>query len=171
MPDSSSPPEIVLVAAIARNGVIGADGGMPWHLPADLKHFKAVTLGHPVVMGRRTFESIGRALPGRRNVVVSRSLQQAPDGCLLADSLDHAVAAADAETVMVIGGGELYRQALPRARRMELTLIDAAPEGDTRFPAWSPRDWKLETIQVRPADAANGHRLVFCRLARVAQDA
>ncbi|MGB0513624.1 MAG: dihydrofolate reductase, partial [Wenzhouxiangellaceae bacterium] len=85
-------PEIVLVAAMGRNRVIGLDGGMPWHLPADLKHFKRVTQGHPVVMGRKTHESIGRALPGRANVVVSRTLSAPPDGCLLAGSLDEALA-------------------------------------------------------------------------------
>lgn len=168
MYDAARSPELVLVAAVARNGVIGANGGMPWHLPADLKHFKAITLGHPVVMGRRTFESIGRALPGRRNVVVSRSLSSAPDGCVLAASLEEAVRAAEAATVMVIGGGELYRQALPRASRLELTLIDAAPAGDTRFPPWSLKDWQLVAMQVCPADQANPYRLVFCTLTRAA---
>jgi len=156
--------EIVLVAALARNHVIGADGGMPWRLPADLKHFKQLTLGHPVVMGRRTFESIGRPLPGRRNIVVSRSLDQAPEGCELARSLDQALAGAN--SMMVIGGGELYAQALPRARRLELTLIDATPEGDTRFPEWRPRDWQLVSMRVRPADQANRYRLVFLSLVR-----
>jgi len=156
--------EIVLVAALARNHVIGADGGMPWRLPADLKHFKQLTLGHPVVMGRRTFESIGRPLPGRRNIVVSRSLDQAPEGCELARSLDQALAGAN--SMMVIGGGELYAQALPRARRLELTLIDATPEGDTRFPEWRPCDWQLVSMRVRPADQANRYRLVFLSLVR-----
>lgn len=165
-PPERAAPEIVLVAALGRNRVIGVDGAMPWHLPADLKHFKAITLGHPVVMGRRTFESIGRALPGRQNLVVSRTLGRAPDGCTLARSLDDALARANSGAVMVIGGGELYRAALPRARRMELTLVDAMPAGDTEFPAWSHADWSLAAMQVRPADAANIHRLVFCTLIR-----
>jgi dihydrofolate reductase len=164
MPDIEPPSEIILVAALARNRVIGAGGGMPWRLPADLQHFKAVTLGHPVVMGRRTFESIGRPLPGRRNIVVSRSLAEAPAGCELARSLD--VATAGPGPVMLIGGGELYAQALPRAQRMELTLVDAAPEGDTRFPEWRLRDWQLTAMRVRPPDAANCHRLVFLSLER-----
>jgi dihydrofolate reductase len=158
--------EIVLVAALARNRVIGVDGGMPWHLPADLKHFKRITLGHPVVMGRRTFESIGKPLPGRRNIVLSTSLAQPPDGVELHDSLDGALAALDDEAVMIIGGGALYEQALPRADRLELTLVDAAPDGDTRFPAWNRRDWALEAMERRPADDANAHPLVFCTFVR-----
>lgn len=165
-PDST--PMLVLVAAMGRNRVIGIDGRMPWHLPADLAHFKQVTLGHPVVMGRKTFESIGRALPGRRNIVLSRSLVDAPKGLEIARSLDRALEMVDAEqAVMVIGGGELYRQALPRAGAMELTLVDAEPEGDTRFPGWGPGDWTLTAQRVRPADPKNAHRLVFCSFRRV----
>lgn len=159
--------EIVLVAAMGRNRVIGVDGGMPWHLPADLKHFKTVTMGHPVVMGRRTFESIGKALPGRRNVVLSRSLVPAPEGCELAASLDEALDGLDAGPLMVIGGGELYRAALPHAARMELTFVDAAPEGDTCFPAWRHAEWQLESMRRRPADASNRYALVFCSLSRI----
>ena len=159
--------EIVLVAAMGKNRVIGVDGGMPWHLPADLKHFKAVTMGHPVVMGRRTFESIGKALPGRRNVVLSRSLDLVPTGCELADSLDDALGRLDPGPVMVIGGGELYRAALPRAVRMELTFVDAAPDGDTYFPDWRHADWNLDAMCRRPADDANPHALVFCLLSRI----
>ena len=158
--------EIVLVAAMGRNRVIGVDGGMPWHLPADLKHFKAVTLGHPVLMGRRTFESIGKALPGRRNVVLSQSLDSAPDGCVVAGSLEGALDRLDPGPVMVIGGGELYRAALPLACRMELTFIDATPEGDTRFPDWSPADWVLTAMSRRVVDSANPFALVFCSLLR-----
>jgi len=160
--------EIVLVAAMGKNRVIGVDGGMPWHLPADLKHFKAVTLGHPVVMGRRTFESIGRALPGRRNVLLSRSLASAPAGCEVAGSLNEALAMLEPGPVMVIGGGELYRSALPLANRMELTFIDSAPEGDTHFPAWPHAAWRLSAMTRRPADAANPCALVFCSLSRIA---
>ena len=153
---------------MGKNRVIGVDGGMPWHLPADLKHFKAVTMGHPVVMGRRTFESIGKALPGRRNVVLSRSLEPAPAGCEVAGSLDEALGRLEHGPVMVIGGGELYRSALPLASRMELTFIDAAPEGDTHFPAWNHADWAVAEMSRRPADAENPHALVFCSLSRTA---
>ena len=159
--------EIVLVAAMGKNRVIGVDGGMPWRLPADLKHFKAVTMGHPVVMGRRTFESIGKALPGRRNVVLSRSLDAVASGCELVDSLDEALRRLHPGPVMVIGGGELYRAALPRAARMELTFVDAAPDGDTHFPAWRHADWNLDAMHRRPADAVNPHALVFCSLSRI----
>lgn len=160
-------PRLVLVAAMGRNRVIGVDGRMPWHLPADLAHFKQLTLGHPVLMGRRTFESIGRALPGRRNIVLSRTLDDAPAGTEIAGSLDQALEMVDsARPVMVIGGGELYRQALPRAGAMELTLVDAAPGGDTRFPDWDATAWVVTAQHVRPADPANAHRLVFCSFRR-----
>src|SRR6056297_1820222 len=145
--------EIVLVAAMGKNRVIGVDGGMPWHLPADLKHFKAVTMGHPVVTGRR-------------NVVLSRSLDPAPAGCEVADSLDEALDRLDQGPVMVIGGGELYRTALPVAYRMELTFIDTAPEGDTHFPNWNKAQWSLAAMSRRPADAENPYALVFCSLSR-----
>jgi len=164
MPSSD---EIVLVAAMGRNRVIGVDGGMPWRLPADLKHFKTVTMGHPVVMGRRTFESIGKALPGRRNIVVSRSLDSVPSGCELAGSLDDALRRLGPGPVMVIGGGQLYRAALPRAVRMELTFVDAAPDGDTHFPEWCHTDWNLAAMRRRPADAFNPHALVFCSFSRI----
>ncbi|MEN1727705.1 MAG: type 3 dihydrofolate reductase [Pseudomonadota bacterium] len=165
--DSQSRPPITLVAAMSRNRVIGRDGDMPWHLPADLKHFKAVTLGFPVIMGRRTFESIGRALPGRLNVVVSRATPELPDGVLLAHGLESAIeACAEAEQIMVIGGGEIYRQALPLAERLELTLIDAEIDGDTHFPEFSLHDWHLRRLQARPADERNSHALRFATFER-----
>lgn len=158
---------VVLVAAMARNRVIGVDGRMPWHLPADLAHFKKITLGHPVIMGRTTFDSIGRALPGRRNIVLSRTRTEAPAGTEMAASIDQALEMVRAERqVMVIGGGELYRRALARASAMELTLVDAAPDGDTRFPEWDPAAWLLTAQRARPADPANPHRLVFCSFRR-----
>lgn len=160
-------PQVILVAAMAHNGAIGHRGGMPWHLPADLGHFKAVTVGHPIVMGRRTFESIGRALPGRRNVVVSRSRPDLPDGVIVAGRLDEALeACGDAEQIMVIGGGEIYRAAMPNARRMELTLIDADIEADTFFPEWSLDQWRLESMTMRPSDERNAYSMCFCSLVR-----
>lgn len=160
--------EITLVAAMARNRVIGDEGGMPWHLPADLRHFKAVTMGCPVVMGRRTFESIGRALPGRTNIVISRSRPDLPDGVLLAAGLDEAIERAGAQRVMVIGGGQVYREALQRADRMELTLIDAVVTGDTVFPEWPAAEWHLAAMQARPSDEANAYNLVFATFERAA---
>lgn len=162
--------DIVLVAAMARRRAIGRAGGMPWHLPADLKHFKAVTLGHPVIMGRRTFESIGRPLPGRLNVVISRQRPELPEGVALAGGLDEALSVCrEHERAMVIGGGEIYAQALTMATHMELTFIDADVEADTHFPAWPLQQWQLESMTVRAADDANPFQLSFCSFRRSRQ--
>ncbi|HLR86507.1 MAG TPA: type 3 dihydrofolate reductase [Wenzhouxiangella sp.] len=158
---------ITLVAAMARANIIGRQGGMPWHLPADLQHFKRITLGKPVVMGRHTFESIGRPLPKRRNIVVSRSGRVSDESVERASSLEQALKLAGDSEVMVIGGGEIYRAALPLANRMELTFIAADIEGDTVFPAWSRKDWQLSAMRTRPADDRNAHELVFARLERI----
>ena len=145
------PPRITLVAAVARNGVIGADGGMPWHLPADLRHFKAVTMGHPMIMGRRTFDSIGRALPGRRTIVVTRDPEWSAPGVDVAHSVEDAVAmAADGDptqSVMVVGGGEIYRQAMPLADRLEITHVDTEAGGDTTFPDIDPARWREQSTE------------------------
>ncbi len=129
---------VTIVAAVARNGVIGVDGGLPWHLPDDLRRFKELTLGHVLVMGRKTYESIGRPLPGRTTVVVTRNPQWDPGapGVHVAATVEEAVDAAAAidPDVFVVGGAEVYRAALPLADRLELTLVDAEPDGDTRFP-------------------------------------
>lgn len=158
--------EIVLVAALGRNRVIGHQGKMPWHLPADLAHFRRVTLGHPVLMGRKTFAAIGRALPGRTNIVVSRNAPELPEGVILAHTLAEALETAGDGPVMVIGGGEIYRQLLPRATRMELTWVDAEPVGDAVFPEWNDREWRLESMEVRQPDEKNEYRLVFCSMKR-----
>ena len=131
---------LTLVAAMGRNGGIGFRGRMPWHLPAELKHFKRTTLGKPVVMGRKTWESIGKALPGRQNLVVTRNEAYAAEGCQVVASLVEAIETAEDTEVMVIGGGELYRQALPLSSRMVLTTVDIEPECDTWFPAWDPSE-------------------------------
>ena len=138
---------------------------MPWHLPEDLRFFKATTLGHPVIMGRKTYGSIGRALPGRRNVVVSRQANLQIDGVEIAHSLEAAVAlCAEATEVFVIGGGELYALALPLATRMVLTEIDTELAGDTYFPAWDPTQWKEVARQAGPAEAALRFSFVdYCR--------
>ena len=148
-------PTITLVAAMGRNRGIGLDGKMPWHLPAELQHFKATTLGKPVIMGRKTWESIGRPLPGRQNIVVTRNPAYAAPGCDVAGSLDAALALAEVPEVMVIGGGELYALALPRAQRMVLTLVDLEPEADTFFPEWREDDWRETGRQRREADERN----------------
>jgi dihydrofolate reductase len=135
---------VSLIAALAKNRVIGAGNALPWRLPEDLKHFKALTMGHPVIMGRKTFESIGKPLPGRRNIVVTRSQSFRAEGCEVVDSPDAALrAAADqAEEVFVIGGAELYRAFLDRADCLYLTEIDRDVEGDAWFPDIDRNEWQ-----------------------------
>lgn len=158
---------IALVAAVAENGVIGREGTMPWHLPADLAHFKRITMGKPIVMGRRTFEAIGRALPGRRNIVVSRNADFKAPGIERAANLEAALAlTGDVEEVMVIGGGELYRAALPLAHRIHLTRIQAKIEGDTSFPDFDTSEWHETAREERTADEKNAYALTFLTLER-----
>ena len=134
--------EIVLVLARADNGVIGRDGGLPWRLSADLKHFKALTSGHPMVMGRKTFDSLPGLLPGRRHIVLTRDREWAGKGAEIAHDVEGAVRLAAASTVMVIGGADIYRQFLPRAHRIELTEIHMDVVGDTAIPYPDPADWE-----------------------------
>lgn len=134
---------ITLIAALGSNRAIGFEGRMPWHLPGELQHFKATTMGKSIVMGRKTWEAIGRSLPGRQNIVISRDRAYIAIGCLVVDSLAAAIASADSMEVMVIGGGELYRQALPLAGRMVLTVVDCSPQADTWFPEWDRSMWTL----------------------------
>lgn len=135
---------ISFVVAMDRNRLIGRDNGLPWHLPPDLKHFKALTLGKPVIMGRKTHQSIGRPLPGRRNIVISRNPSYKAEGCETAGGLEQALAlAADAEEAMIIGGTAIFQSALPLARRLYLTLIDAEFDGDAWFPEYDPAAWRV----------------------------
>lgn len=148
-----------IIVAQARNRVIGRDNKMPWHLPADLKHFKALTLSHPVIMGRKTFESIiaslGKPLPGRDNIVISRNAHFSAPGCIVAGSLEHALTAcANAPEAFVIGGGEIYRQALPLAQRLYLTEIDADFDGEARFPEFDKTTWNETARRSFPAGEA-----------------
>ena len=141
---TAAPAELILVVAMSRNRVIGRAGGLPWNEPEDLKHFRRVTMGHAVVMGRRTWESIGRPLPGRRMIVVSRREDLAlPPSVERASDLESALRAARATDAApcVIGGGEIYAQALPQATRLELTVIDREVDGDTHFPDFDEREW------------------------------
>lgn len=151
----SAIPELILIAAVARNGVIGRDNALPWRLRADLQHFRAATMGHPILMGRKTWESLGRPLPGRRNLVLTRDPSFTAEGATCFDSLEAALAGiADCDKVFVIGGAELYRQVLDRADRLMLTEIDADIDGDAHFP---PVDWsKFEEI-ARQAGQADEH--------------
>jgi dihydrofolate reductase len=128
-------PRISVIAALARNGVIGIENRLPWRLPEDLAHFKALTLNHPILMGRKTFESLGRPLPGRTNIVITRNRDYCQDGCLVADSISAAIAlCSGADEIFFIGGAELYAQSIPLADRLYLTEVDIEPLGDAWFP-------------------------------------
>jgi dihydrofolate reductase len=147
--------------------VIGLAGGLPWHIPGDLKHFKAVTMGHPIIMGRKTHESIGRPLPGRRNIVVTRRADYRAGGCEVVHSFDEALRATRAEEeVFVIGGAELYVEALPRAERVYLTRVEGSFEGDTYFPDTDWSLWHEVLRETYEADAENPHPHVFSTLER-----
>lgn len=152
---------ISLIVAMAKNRIIGRDNQMPWHLPADFAYFKKVTLGHPVIMGRKTFESIGRPLPGRRNIVVSRNPAFRADGVEVVASLEQALDACQGEEVFVIGGATLYAEALPRVDRIFLTEVDALPAGDTLFPPLEKNQWREVARERREADAKNLHAMEF----------
>lgn len=162
--------QISLIAALDRNFAIGKGNALPWHLPDDLKRFKALTLGKPVLMGRRTAESLGRALPGRRNLVLTRSGRAPFDGMQAVSSLDQALAIANADgsdELCVIGGGELYALAMPLATRMCLTHVDAAIEGaDAHFPEFDADAWRITALQTHPADAAHVFAFEFVDYAR-----
>ena len=153
-------PRVYLVAAVAANGIIGANGRLPWHLPEDLKHFKSLTLGHPVIMGRKTWETLGTVLPGRENIVVTRAPGYEAAGASVASSLGGALALCAGEpTVFVIGGAELYAEALPVADGLVLTEIQRDFAGDARFPRFDRSAWR-ET-QRKPQTGADGLRFDF----------
>ena len=158
-----------LVVAVAENDVIGRGNQLPWHLPADLRHFKSLTLGKAVLMGRKTYESIGRALPGRTNIVLSRSEGFAPGDCVVVKTLDDARIAAGAQpALMVIGGAEIYRQCLPLASRIHLTLIHAQIEdGDTIFAGWRGGEWNASSRERHEADDRNAYAYSFITLERM----
>jgi dihydrofolate reductase len=133
---------VSMIAALALNGVIGRDNSLPWRLPSDLKRFKSITMGKPIIMGRRTYESIGRPLPGRRNIVVTRNPTYRSEGCTIVHSVDAALeAAAGSEEVVIIGGAELFRQLFPKADRLYLSIIDREFVGDTYFPEFDRSQW------------------------------
>ncbi len=169
---------VSVIAAVAENGVIGAAGGMPWRLSADMKRFKRLTMGKPVVMGRKTFESIGKPLAGRINIVVSGKEGYAPDGVQVSPSLEAGLVAAVGvaraagdEEVMVLGGGTVYAKALPVADRLYITHVEANPEGDTYFPAIDPSIWKATSAERTPAgpkDSAASTFVLYERIAAIA---
>ncbi|HEX5763996.1 MAG TPA: type 3 dihydrofolate reductase [Woeseiaceae bacterium] len=159
---------VSLIAAVAENGVIGRDGKLPWHLPDDFRWFKAQTLGKPVVMGRRTWESLGRPLPGRQNIVLTRQSDYAAPGATVVRSPEAALAAAgDAEEVMVIGGGDVFGMFLPRATRVYLTRVNAVVEGDAWFPEFEGGDWWLVSREHHGTDARHRYEFEFCVYERV----
>ncbi|MEF1289023.1 type 3 dihydrofolate reductase [Vibrio sp. M260118] len=152
---------ISMVAAMAQNRIIGKDNQMPWHLPADFAWFKRCTMGKPVVMGRKTYDSIGRPLPGRQNIVISRDASLVIDGVTTVTSIDDALqAAGDVEEVMIIGGGTIYQACLPRATKLYVTYIDAEIDGDTQFPAWS-EEFKETYSETYSADEKNAYDMRF----------
>jgi dihydrofolate reductase len=157
-----------LVVAVAENDVIGRGNQLPWHLPADLRHFKSLTLGKPVLMGRKTYVSIGKALPGRTNIVLSRAAGFSPGDCVVAKTLEEArIAAGPASALMVIGGAEIYRQCLPLASRIHLTLIHAQIEdGDTVFAGWRGAEWDESSRERHEADDKNAYAYSFITLER-----
>ena len=148
---------ISLIAAMDKNRLIGVDNGLPWHLPDDFKHFKAVTMGKPIVMGRKTFESIGKPLPGRKNVVVSRRGFEADDVTVV-DSIDRALAeVSGVDEVMIVGGASFYEQMIDKADRLYLTYVDAECEGDAWFPDFDLSEWDVIDKKSYPADERNNY--------------
>lgn len=145
--------KVCLIAAMGSNRTIGLDGGLPWRLPADLKRFKALTLGHTLVMGRKTFESIGRPLPGRTTVVVTHREGYAPEGVLVAHSIEEALTKAEGDEVFIAGGEEIFRQTLEDADRMHLTVIEKDFPGDTFFPEFDASAWRLAEREDHAATA------------------
>jgi dihydrofolate reductase len=165
--DETRRPPISLLVARSLNGVIGRDNALPWRLPADLKRFKALTMGKPILMGRRTFESIGRALPGRVNLVLTGNPQWRAPGAVVVHDLDEAFArAGDVTELVVIGGAALFTLLLPVAERIYLTDVHATLSGDTHFPALAPAEWR-EVEQIGyPADAEHAYGMTFRTLER-----
>jgi dihydrofolate reductase len=159
-------PRISLVVAMDENGVIGRDGELPWRLPEDLKHFRRLTLGKTVLMGRKTWDSLGKPLDGRRNWVLSRDPAFHPAGAEVFHSFKDALAAHQDGELAVIGGAEIFRQALPLANVVHLTRVHARVDGDTRFPDWAPADFRQTARVDHPADARHAHAYSFITLQR-----
>jgi dihydrofolate reductase len=159
---------ISLIVAMAHHHVIGKDNAMPWHLPADLKHFKAITSGHPVIMGRKTFESIGKALPNRRNIVISRQTDYMAADAEVVNSLEAALnLVKDQEEIFVIGGAQIFKEALPLSQKMYITYIDMNLEGDTFFPQWDHAQWRETSRQFFDPTPAFPHTYAFVDYERV----
>lgn len=161
-------PNVSIIAALSDNGVIGRDNKLPWRMPADLSHFKRLTMGKPIVMGRRTWESLPGLLPHRTHIIVTRDPDYQANGGFVVHSIEDALAfAGDADELMVVGGARLYQQMLPLASRMYLTYIHAQMEGDTAFPAFPPAEWREVSRDRHPADDRNPYAYSFVVLERV----
>ena len=158
---------IEMIVAVAENGVIGHQGDMPWRLPADLKHFKQITMGLPIIMGRLTWMSLGRALPGRLNIVISSQDLNLPEGVVQAKTPQAALALADSDRVMIIGGGQIYKAFEAQAELIHLTQVHAAPEGDTFFALQNADAWRETARQSFAADENYRRRYCFVTLVRV----
>ena len=158
---------ISLIVAASTNNVIGFQGNLPWRLSADLKRFKTLTMGKPIVMGRKTYESIGRPLPGRQNLVVTRNPDFVAEGCDVVPSVDAAIeAAGDAEEIVIIGGSHIYEAFLPRAHRIYLTRVQAEVEGDAYLPGFNDDDWQETGVEKYNADESNDYDVIFSILER-----
>lgn len=157
-----------IIVALSDNRVIGAGNQLPWRLSADLKRVKALTMGHHLIMGRKTYESIGRPLPGRTNVIITRNASYAPQGCVVVDSLPAALATAASDSeVFVFGGGEIFREALPLVKRIYLTRVHCQIEGDTHFPELNPAEWREVERQDFKSDEKNEYDYSFVTLDRI----
>ena len=156
---------ISLIAALGKNRVIGSDNSIPWKLPADMKRFRELTTGKPVIMGRKTFESIGRPLPNRTNIIITTDKNYKADGCIVVHSVDEALKSAKGSEIMVIGGAQIYKLFLPKANRMYLTFIDKEFEGDAYFPEYDKNEWK-EVSREEHADE-NGLKYSFVNFDRI----
>src|SRR5687768_7725080 len=162
-------PKLTIIVAVADNGVIGSGNQLPWRLPDDLKRFKALSLGKPVVMGRKTYDSIGRPLPGRLNIIVSRQRNLQVAGCQVVSSLAEAIAAAEgAPEIVIVGGADIYRQVLPQVATIHLTRVHADIPGDVLFPKLAENEWREVATEYHPADDRHAHAFTFSTLARVA---
>lgn len=164
--------EIVLVAALDEGRAIGGDGDLLWHLPADLKHFKSVTVGHPIIMGRRTYESIGKPLPGRKNIVLTRQSDFEAPGCVVHSDLEAALKEANRESqkVMILGGATLYAQTLPMADRLILTVVHEHYQGDTHFPYFDSDQWTVVESWHHEADERNPASMTFVELVAAVEE-
>jgi dihydrofolate reductase len=163
-------PIISAIAAMSENRVIGSDNQLPWHLPADLRHFKTLTSGHPILMGRKTYESIGRPLPNRTNIIITRNRDFHAPQCVVVTSLEEAIASAtgmQSDEIFIIGGAEVYQQLLPHIERIYLTIVHDTFEGDAFFPLLDPKEWKESGRELHEEDDENEYACSFVVMERV----